>query len=112
MSKIKKETRGRKVVDWPKEKIALLKKHYPTKSNEEAAALIGVTISALRNAAIRFKVKKSNRFWDKPETDFILKNWDQLSPVEIADKLKEKLKIEKTKWAVINKYRELKGLRK
>jgi hypothetical protein len=102
---------GRPTKEWTKDRVALLKKCYPTKSNEEAAAILGVTVSALRNAAIRFKVSKSNRYWDKPEEDYLLKNWPVMSPDEIADGLKKKFGITKTKWAVINKYRELSGLR-
>ncbi|HTE32721.1 MAG TPA: hypothetical protein VK666_20210 [Chryseolinea sp.] len=108
---MKKKNAGRPATEWPKEKIALLKKHYPTTGNEEVATMLSTTVSALRNAATYYKVKKANRYWDKPETDFILKNWDALSPDEIADGLEKKFKIKKTKWAVINKYRELMGLR-
>ena len=114
MTKIKKENKpgaGRPNTEWPKEKIALLKKIYPTKSNDVVAAELNITVSALRNAAIRFKVKKSNRYWDKAEEKFITDNWEVLSPIEIADALKKKFMLVKTKWAVINKYRELKGLR-
>lgn len=108
----KKEVRrGPKVTEWSKEKVVTLKKLYPLKDNASVAAEMGITESALRNAAVRFRVKKSSRYWDKPWEDFILKNWEVMTVIELSDELKRKFKIEKTKWAVINKYRELKGLR-
>ncbi len=106
MPKINKP--GRPVAFWTKENIALLKKLYPKKSNAEVAAAFNLNERAIRNAAMRFKIKKSNRYWDKPEVDYVLKNWPVMSAVEIAAGLKEKFGIEKTRWAVINKYRELK----
>lgn len=112
MAKIKKKNKpgqGRPVVAWPLEKVKLLKKLYPTLSNDIVADKLNTTVSAVRYAAMKFKVKKSNRYWDKPETDYLLKNWPVMSAEEIAAGLKEKFKIEKTRWAVINKYRELKG---
>lgn len=96
---------GPKPTEWPKEKVAMLKKLYPKHDNEEVAKQMGVSVSALRNAAQRFKVKKSDRYWDKPDHDFLLKNWPVMSAEEIGKELK------KTRWAVINKYRELTGKR-
>lgn len=113
-TKVKKKNKpgqGRKVVDWPKEKVAQLKKLYPTGDNKEVAAKLGITVSALRNASIRFKVKKSTRYWDKPWEDLVIKQWPAMSPEEIAAELLKKFKVVKTKWSVINKYRELAGLR-
>jgi hypothetical protein len=108
---MKKNKRGRPVIAWSKEKIAFLKKLYPGKNNKDVAAEMGITISALRNAAVKFKVKKSNRYWDKAKENFVVDNWQILSVSEIADQLEKKFNIYKTKWAIINKYRELKGLR-
>lgn len=105
MKKKNKSGAGRPTFFWTKERIKILKAIYPTQTNEEVAALLGITVSAVRNGAVRFKVKKKDRYWDKPEEDFILKNWEVMSAMELAEKLG------KTKWAVINKYRELKGLR-
>lgn len=102
---------GRPNTEWPKEKIALLKKLYPNKHNDDVAKEMNVTVSALRNAVVRFKVKKSNRYWDIPEEKFVTDNWPILSVSEIADQLKKKFGVEKTKWSIINKYRELIGLR-
>lgn len=101
----KKDKRGAPVTFWTPERVKILKANFPTKDNEAVAALLGTTVSALRNAANVYKVKKKNRYWDKPEEDFLLKNWTVMSAVEIAEKL------DKTRWAVINKYRELMNLR-
>ncbi len=98
----KKNKVGRPVVNWPEEKIVLLKKLYPANPNDLVAEKLDITISALRNAVIRFKVKKNHRYWDKSEEKFLLISWPIMSAEEIGKKLK------KTRWAVINKYRELK----
>ena len=98
--------RNKEIDLWTDKQIALLKKHYPTKENKIVAAKIGKSISAIRAKATLLKIKKAKRYWDKATSEkFLLKNWDILSPEEIGEKLG------KTKWAVINKYRELKGLR-
>lgn len=91
--------------DWNEKQIKQLEKLYPTTDNEVVAEKIGKSVAAVRSMAVRLRLKKSTRFWDKPEEDWLLKNWDHLSVQELCEKLS------KTKWAVINKYRELKGLR-
>lgn len=108
MPKINKKGAGRPVVAWLPEKVNLLKKLYPINDNDTVADKLNTTVAAVRYAAMRYKVKKSNRYWDKPETDYLLKNWPVMSAEEISAGLKEKFKIEKTRWAVINKYRKLK----
>lgn len=93
------------MITWTKENIALFKKSYPVKDNTTVAAELGITVRAVRCAATKFNVKKSNHYWSKKDIDFMKKNWSSLSADEIGIKLK------RTKWAVINKYRELEGLR-
>lgn len=107
MPKITKKTAGRPANIWPPEKVKHLKRLYPKEDNADVAKKLGVTESALRNAAIRYKVKKSDRYWDKPWENYLLKNWKVMTALEIANGLKSKFKVEKTRWAVINKYREL-----
>lgn len=92
--------------DWTEKQIATLKKLYPTTDNETVAQKVGKSVRAVRSQAVRLRLKKSTRYWDKPEEDYVLENWPVLSAEEIAADLG------KTKWAIINKYRELKGLRK
>lgn len=90
---------GRPIEAWPPEKVRLLRKLYPKTNNEEAAKKLGVTVSALRNAAVRFGVSKKG--WTKKDIDFIKTNFTTLTYDQMADRL------EKTRWAVINKAREL-----
>jgi len=73
---------------------------------------IGVSVDAVRSKAVLLKIKKSDRYWDKPWENMILKNWNVMSPEELMAELKINSRSKKTKWAIINKYRELKGLRK
>ncbi len=90
---------------WTEQEIKILKKHFPKKDNEEIAGLLNKSVRAIRNKAFILRLKKSDRYWGKPEQDFVLKNYMVMSAEEIGEKLK------KTKWAVINKYRELTGKR-
>lgn len=101
----KKSKAGRPVTFWTAERIAVLKKHYPVTSNEQVADLLGTTVRAVRSKVMVLKIKKKDRYWDRSDEDYLKKNWDYMSAVELAEKLG------KTKWAVINKYRELSGLR-
>lgn len=65
----------------------------------------------IRSARTRYNLKKADHYWDKPWENYVINNWETLSPVELSDGLKRKFKITKTNWAVINKYRELTGKR-
>lgn len=91
---------GRPVENWAPEKIKLLKKLYPTTDNETVAAKLKVSVSALRNAAVRFGVKKLG--WTLKEEDFVRDNFNSMTYDKIGAKLG------KTKWQVIKKARELK----
>lgn len=77
----------------------------------DVAAKLGVTEYAVRNALHTHGLKKKARFWGADEEKFILKNWREMDPEEIAKAIKQKFGTSRTKWAVINKYRELAGLR-
>ena len=102
---------GRPVQVWPKEKIKLLKQLFPIMSNAELADQFGVTVSALRAIAAQYNVKKKNRYWSKQSAKMVLDLWESHNPDEIVVMLQQKFGIVKTKWAVINKYRELSGLK-
>lgn len=102
---------GRPGTDWTKERIKELKKLYPTNDNIVVAKKMGITVSAVRNAAIKYKVKKATRYWDRPWEILVVKNWQTHTPEEIMELLLRKFKVAKTKWAIINKYRELSGKR-
>lgn len=105
----KKTRPGPPATVWPPEKLKLLKKLYPNNDNTEVAKQCKVTTEQVRYAANNLGLKKSNRYWDKPWEDLLLKNWEVMTAVEIAAELKRKFKVDKTRWAVINKYRELNG---
>jgi hypothetical protein len=92
--------------EWTPDRVSVLKKNYPIRNNQEVAEMLKTTVSAVRSAAFIFRLKKKDRNWDKPEETFLLKNWEVMSAVELADHLG------KTRWAIINKYRELTGKRK
>src|SRR6186713_1464014 len=95
---------------WTADQIAVLTKLYPKTHNEIIAGELGKSERSIRAKATLLKIKKASYFWDRPEETFVLKNWDAMSPDEISKGLKEKFGMDKTKWSVINKYRELKGL--
>lgn len=86
---------------WSPIEIGLLKSLYPTHKNEEIIRVLNKSDSAIRNAAKRYGVKKTEWRWTQKEKKIILKNWEALSAQEIAES------IGRTKWAVINKYREI-----
>lgn len=100
-----KPVKRSKKQDWTEKQIADLVKLYPINDNETAAKKIGKSVRAIRSKAQYLKLKKETRYWILKDEKFVLKNWAVLSPEEIGEKLG------KTKWAIINKYRELKGLR-
>lgn len=91
--------------EWNDKKLAQLKKIYPTRSNEEVAEIIGRSVSSIKNAAIKHGVRKSGRYWSDEDKAWLLANWAGMSAIKLAAHLK------KTKWSVINKHRELTGLR-
>lgn len=93
------------MITWTTENIAKLKKLYPIKDNATVATELGTTERSIRSAAIKFNVKKSNRYWPKKDITTLLKDW----PISTAEETATNLG--RTRWAVINKYRETKGLR-
>lgn len=93
------------MITWTSENIAKLKKLYPINDNSTVATELGTTERSIRSAAVKFNVKKSNRYWPKKDIATLLKYWPTLTAEEIA------IKIGRTRWAVINQYRQIKGLR-
>lgn len=91
--------------NWSASEISLLKSLYPTHENKELVQFLNKSDSAIRNAAKRYGVKKTEWRWAEAEKNFILKNWESLTAQKIADA------IGRTKWAVINKYREIKKIK-
>lgn len=91
---------------WTDAEIDTLKKLFPKTDNSEVAEKIGKTVSAIRNKAVKLKLKKTNNYWKVGQEKYLLDNYGKIPLDDIMKYLK------KTKWAVINKYRELTGKRK
>lgn len=98
-------------LNWAPEKLELLKKLYPTTHNEEVAKAVGKPVNTMRSMAFKLKLKKNNRYWQMAHEKFIVKQWPVMTPDEIAAAMFKKYGVEKTRWAIINKYRELMGKR-
>ncbi|HRQ17683.1 MAG TPA: hypothetical protein PL085_11445 [Agriterribacter sp.] len=107
-----KSGQGRKPDQKTLDNLKEIKRLYKTKSYSEVAEILGLKVATVRNAITKNKFKKASWHWDKPEEDYLLKNWQTMSIAELQEGLKRHFNIEKSKWAVINKYRDLAGLRK
>jgi len=84
----------------------LLHFSYPKVSNYIISERLNRSVAAIRAKAVTMGLVKENRRWSEKDEKFVLSNWEALSPVEIGKHLG------RTKWAVINKFRELNGLRR
>lgn len=91
---------------WPESDVAYLKEHFPTTDNEVIAEALSKSVSAIRNEAWALKLRKARHYWKPTQEAFLLEHYGQLSIEEISQKL------DKSKWSIINKHRELTGLRK
>lgn len=86
----------------PLDKIIAAYPHFPDK---EIAAKFKVKLSYVRNIGGRYGLKKLARPWSAKETKILLKFYDRGMAGLVG------LLPNRSKWAMINKYRELKGLR-
>lgn len=88
--------------------LSEFKKLFPITSNSELAKKYSVNESAIRMWGSKLKLLKKNWQWSRHDENFVLKNYgtDRYTIDEIAKK------IGRSKWSIINKYREAKGLRK
>lgn len=91
---------------WSEQDFITLKKLFPKTENEEIAEKLKKSVSSVRNKAFVLNLKKSSRFWKIGDEKYVIENYGKIPVKDIADHLK------KTRWAVINKHRELFGLRK
>ena len=91
---------------WSIDEDAQLKKLFPKQDNEKIAELLNKTASAVRSRATILKLKKSKHYWKTGQEKYVMENYGNLSIYEMITYLK------KTRWAIINKHRELSGLRK
>lgn len=87
--------------------ITEFRKLYPVADNSELALKYEVAESTIRVRASRYGLKKANCEWNKKDEVFILKHYGKgkLTAKEIGKE------IGRTRFAVINKYRELTGKR-
>lgn len=90
---------------WTKSQISQLRNLYPIANNAVIAAMIDKTTSAVRSKAAKLGLKKAAREWPEKDKKYLIKNVDKKSYEQIA------LHLGRTRWSVINKYRELMGLR-
>lgn len=91
---------------WTDAQEAKLKKLYPKTDNEVIAEKMAMSVLSIRAKAQKMRLKKSDRYWDKQDEIWLVKNYPLLSIPELQEHLTPK-----TKWAIINKYRSLRGLR-
>jgi hypothetical protein len=84
------------------------KKLFPISLNSDLALRYKVTESTIRVWGARLQLNKKIWLWSRHDENFILKNYGtgRYTIEEMAKK------IGRTKWSVINKYREAAGLRK
>lgn len=85
---------------WTERQEFLLKKYYSYFSNKEIATTLQKSVRAVREKARKMGLKNKH-FWTKKDEKYVLKSWVNNHPEEIG------IKLNRTKWAVINKYREL-----
>lgn len=78
---------------------------YPFFDNAILSEIFGKAESTLRVRATRRNLKKHNVSWSKTEDDYVLRHYKQ---VPVKEMVKE---LNRTKWAIINRYRELMSLR-
>jgi len=82
-----------------------LDKLIPTMPDKEVAAKLNIPLTTVRSHASNRKIKKTYNEWSKEEIKTLKKEY-QFGIAWIMDKFPNR-----TKWAIINKYREVMGLR-
>lgn len=84
------------------------KQLFPITDNEALAKMYAVKESTIRLWGAKLKLNKKIWLWSRHDENFILKNYGtgRYTIEEMAKK------IGRSKWSVINKYREIAGLRK
>lgn len=93
---------------WSATDKALLTRIYPTHDNADIAATLGISERAVRSAATSFGLKKSARYWSIEDCKWLIDHWG--APGYGFPEIQAHF-ANKTKWAIINKYRSLAGLR-
>lgn len=89
----------------PNKQAKELDKLLPIMSDKEVAAKLNLPLTTVRSHAANRKIKKTYNEWSKSEIKTLKKEY-QFGIAWVMDKLTGR-----TKWAIINKYREVMGLR-
>lgn len=95
----------KKTKDWTEKQKKELIALYPTLSNSEIAARLKRSVKSIRAKAVKLNIKKKNWKWTELEETYVLEKHNVESYEDTAKKLN------RTRVAVINKYRELVGKR-
>lgn len=80
---------------------------HPYYSNHVVSIHSGLSISAIETMVSRFRLKKIFHRWKKKDDEYILKHYNK---IETASEIAEHLN--RSRWAIINRYRFLIGKRK
>ena len=83
-------------------------KIFPTHRNDELGIIYNVSENTIRMWGSKLKLNKAIWIWHRNDENFVLKYYGKkkYSIAEIAEKLG------RSRWSVINKFRELSGKRK
>lgn len=99
---------GRKPILLKKIEAKTFKEEFKVTENALLAKKYGVSESYIRTLAARYKVKKAGWEWKSKEVVFLMGNYNQPDGLTINEIAK---KLGRTRYAVINKYRELSNKR-
>ena len=90
---------------WTPAMVKIVHRKYPITDNKSVAKELGLTVSAVRNKALKMGLEKSKWYWTQEDEQYLITQMKMQSYEDIAKHLGRK------RWAVINKYRELVGKR-
>lgn len=94
---------------WSPQQLEILEKLYPNTNNKTIAATLNKTDKAIRTKANTLGYKKI--IWTAESEVWLLANFKLMDDKELMEQIHQKFGLIKTNYAVINKYRELAGLR-
>jgi hypothetical protein len=94
---------------WTTENNIILRALYPKYDNAIVAEKLGCDVKAVRNRAAKLKLRKDEVQWTTRDEHWLLANYKNKS---MNMRLIMAHFPDRTRWAIINKYRELAGLNK
>lgn len=83
------------------------RKIFPTTENSQLASKYNVAESTIRLWGARMGLNKKTWLWSRMDENYLLKHYGKDRTI---DQISEKLK--RSRWSIINKYREAMGLSK